>query len=764
MRIAGGEFWGPCNIRSQIFESLAEEYSRLTSQITQTRDSLVKRLYDAVPLASPPARRILLQIKRKISNFGLVSDEELEALAPDLRACASEYCRNLCTREAMLESKRQGIFQELRQQLQAVIADELFSQAVDYSCPWLIDTYRRHDPGDLTEFSNEERGVYSYAVRCFSKANPFHAFASVAFPSHSGIAADCDCELTINAALILQLERRLLAASDRYARRIYLRSYLATADAYEFFVTGYSSVRRMGITKNPAIQCIIEYFRAMRSRYTFGDCIEYIAGELPGVDRTAIEKSILQLIDHGIMVEYLVTDFDHFAKDLLGIDADCDALIHSLQKFHLARVPGSSLAGNEQQLKGALGADFKFEGTPYYVHAYSRESTGAYEEAAARLHPALQAIKPLLLPFNNFAKWTWVNSAFIHERCATAPDGVPYLALLTDFLSDLTNTVSRYQASVSEPRHKALAEWRKRLSACTGELSDEQLVELLAMQPVHQETIDAICFNGPVDAKRGIFYPQNLFAGDGRYLCRYLMSTPRRPGSHPQEVLDVQLVCPYEDNRHYVAPVFSAACGFDSRYRHKFADWIDPAGVTVKSQDGRIVYEEKTSGRPLRFRFFGFFLAPILGPEYQLLLATHADFFYNPFEWGASPGEMVQHVPSLCYKSVCLRIEQWRFHKAFFEPAWKVDDILRSTLTLLAMLQDAGIDFTKCYFEFFDPPALRKPRYLDFANPLSVHAFRRAVRSCSDAAVVSLARMEPEPADLFQHNQRPHVTELMIEA
>src|SRR5581483_11335809 len=101
-----------------------------------------------------------------------------------------------------------------------------------------------------------------------------------------------------------------------------------------------------------------------------------------------------------------------------------------------------------------------------------------------------QAIKPLLLPFNNFAKWTWVNSAFIHERCATAPDGVPYLALLTDFLSDLTNTVSRYQASVSEPRHKALAEWRKRLSACTGELSDEQLVELLAMQPVHQETID----------------------------------------------------------------------------------------------------------------------------------------------------------------------------------------------------------------------------------------------------------------------------------
>src|SRR5205085_133482 len=253
------------------------------------------------------------------------------------------------------------------------------------------------------------------------------------------------------------------------------------------------------------------------------------------------------------------------------------------------------------------------------------------------------------------------------------------------------------------------------------ELSEEQLVALLAVRPVQEEYFDAICFNGPVDANSGAFYPHNLFAGNGRYLSRYLMGTPRRQRSHKQEVLDVQLVCPYEDYRHYVAPVFSAACGFDSRYRRKFAHWIDPADVRVKSRDGRIVYEEKTSGRQLRFHFFGFFLGQILGPEYQLLLTTHADFFYNPFEWGISPGDMVQHVPPLYYESVCLRREQRRFRKSFFEPAWQEEHILRNTLMLLGILRDAGVEFTKCYFELFDLPAhLRKPRYLDLSNPLSV--------------------------------------------
>jgi hypothetical protein len=306
------------------------------------------------------------------------------------------------------------------------------------------------------------------------------------------------------------------------------------------------------------------------------------------------------------------------------------------------------------------------------------------------------------------------------------------------------------------------------LSGCEGILSDEQLRLFTSNGLCFQEYFGNICFNGPLDTVKHIFYPHNFFAGNGRYISRYLVDKAgnrRRRVISEEGALDVQIVPPYDDSRFYVAAILPTGCGFDARYRHAFDHWIDPAAVMVESRKGHIIYREAGSGQVLRFHFFGFFLGQYLRPEYQLMLAAHADFFLNPFERSVSQGEEIQHVPGLCYRSVCLRREQWRFAKKMFEPAWKHNDILCSTIALREILREAGVSFESAYFELHHSTiSWRKPRYVEICNPLSVHAFRRAVRSSFDDTIISIARMEPPAKNGSRGEKCPHIMELMIEA
>src|SRR5215470_3166593 len=227
VRTATAPFDGPHNIRSKTFDSLLQEHDILSRQIVDAKSILVQDLYDAVPRAKDaPHRHDLLQIKRKIANFIPVSEQELSVLEPEQHARVGDYCRDLRARQALLDQHREAIFQEFRSQLKALASDRQFCWAVNYSCPWLIDSYHRHGPGDNMDFSNEERGIYAYATRFFSKANPFHIFATIAFPSHLGLRVNCEYEVVVNISVILRLERYLLRHSNHQNTRfLYLRSF-----------------------------------------------------------------------------------------------------------------------------------------------------------------------------------------------------------------------------------------------------------------------------------------------------------------------------------------------------------------------------------------------------------------------------------------------------------------------------------------------------------------------------------------------------------
>jgi hypothetical protein len=772
VRTAAGSFLGRHNIRSSVFERTLGRCDELEEQLVDVQKELVEHLYEAVPKANSPAERhVLLQLKRDIHSRRPASEDALQLASSCLQPQIERYNLILRARTMLLEDNREAIFAELRNQLDTLVAGPEFRLAVDYSCPWLIEAYHRHGPGDLSDFSNEERGIYSYAARFFSKANPFHLFAQIAFPASMGLVVENECEVVLDPTLILDLEKRLLPqVKDAYRTFAYPSSFLKKDDSYYFLVSRRDGLCQIAIRANPVLELLIEFFQ--KHGHSLGDCIDCLAEAFPQTDRTALEQYLAQLVEQGIMEKYLVRNFEHFAHDLHGIDSGTDPAIHELQAIHLAQVSINDLARIERQIARLNPGNRRGKSRSHHVNAYSSRSFAPYENLVQHLYPELRSLKPLFALSSGFYEWSYVYEQFIRSSCAAHPENkIPYLELVTRFLRNSSSLVAQYHPSAHCPQEdwKARHAWLQRLENCQDVLTEAELESLLANQPAGFAPDQKLCFNGPVDASSGTFYVQNIFPGNARYTGRYLLGqSGTRLGwiTRVPDLLDVQVVPPYDYNRCHVAAMLPAGTGLHGRYRHHFEHWIPAGDIMVEVSDGKVVYSERNSGQCLRFHFFGFLLATLLTPEYHMLLTSHADFFYNPFfrRSPLPPGKVAQYVPPLRYGSVCLRRPQWRFLKGAFDQVWKCADILQCSVKLLELIRQSAIDFTECYFELLGSGIeAAKPRYLDLRNPLSVHTFRRSVRSAPPQAVVALSPLAPSPQGFFQQTPCPALTEFMIE-
>jgi hypothetical protein len=729
-------------------------------------------LYQAIPNAAAPGERhLLLQIRRDIHSDRMIPEGKMQVLSCTLRGHVSDYNSLLETRMTFFETRRRRVFEEVRSQINTLLQDAEFCRAVDYSCPWLIGAYRRHGPGDERDFSKEERGIYSYAVRFFSKANPFHIFAKVAFPPGLGLEVRDQCEIVVDIEWVLQLEQQLLGhVHDSNKYRIYLNSFFTTEDAFHFLVRRDRSLHQISVNRNQASELLIEMFQDSRRDFTLGECVHLIASASPTTERATITKQLKYLAEKGILKLYLVSDVDHFEHDLIGIHSAFDDRIRSLQAMHLAHIPMRSFGWLDKKRAEAI-PDRSGPRPLYYVNTYSRESTAPYERLAEHFYADLSSLKHLFSLCSGFYQRSYVYSQFILNQCIARPQGaVPYVELVTEFVRNHSSLLAQFRppAHGSREEQQERKAWLQRLAACVGTLSDQQLAELTAGLPGTNASCQSLCFNGPADPESRVFYPHNIFPGSGRYIARYI---PDQTGLRGKLVtpepgrLDVQIVPSYEFDRCYVAAILPVGCGFDGRYRHKFTRWIDPTHIIVKDSEGSLAYFDRRDGQRLRFHYFGFLQGQFLPPEYQLLLTSHSDFFYNPFLRRSFPGcTRVQHVPALYYRSICLRREQWAFCRDIFEPAWRHKDILRCTAELLALIREEGLDLRDCYFEIIVAGRARsKPRYVDLDNPLSVHAFRRAVRSSPASTIVSFTRVEPPPSHFLKQGDLPLLAELMIE-
>lgn len=782
LRKAGASFNSAFNIRSVIFETMLNEYAMAGKDLERLRERLLIDLHAAVPCETrQPERRLLLKIKRAVFNRRAVPAAGASGLPEPLRQNINSYNTLLETRATLLNSKRQAVFSELRGKLSSLIQDERFRAALDYSCPWLVDAYRDKGPGDERRFSDEERGIHAYATKFFSKANPFYTFASAGIPEASGLGAGCEYEVILDTSLILAIERRLLElAQDSDRRLLYLRSYLYQSNSFRFLTMADDKMQVVSVKDHPLLRCVLEFFERRSVEPSVSACVDYILEGLHSNDRLAVENYVRLLIRQGILVEYLVKDFENFGENLSGLSQQYDPIISELQRVHMKCISSTELSAVHNRLSGISLPEIAESGALpeplYYINAYDCGDLKQHKGLAEHIHEELSALKQFFT-ISYFDDHAYVARHFLLDQLGRCAEGkATFLEMLFEFLRGYPEIVARYHptAHLSREAKQRNFSWLQRLANCSGDISREDLFALLRERPETEAGERNLCFLGSFDYVKGTFYLGSVFAGDGRFSSRYLLHNGPKRYRQPlseDNWLDVQLVAPFKGNRTYVAAEYPTGCGFEARYGRHFEQWLDPLRIVIESRDGRVIYRDGVSGRMLRFHFFGFVLAQYLPAAYQLLLADHADAYLIPFAnlSLASPRDLpgereAKHIPALYFGSVCLRREQYVFLQRAFEAICKEDDILVCTVMLREKVHlNTGMEEDEWYFRTIEPGKNSKPRYLDLRNPLSVHTFRRAVAPLQNGAMIYLARMEPSAAAAFKQGQEAFTTEAMIE-
>lgn len=783
VRKAGASFTSDLNVRSRAFQLVLDEYASAGRELERLREQLVDQLHAAVPQTRDRTNRnLLLKTKRAVFNSRPIGSLEEMSLEPMLQENLARYSVLLTRRTELLDSTRYEVFDELRSQLRRLTQNKEFRTAVDYSCPWLLGKYERAE--DESGFSNAERAIHAYATKFFSKANPFYIFATAGFPPTGGVTPESYCELIINTTLLLNLEGLLLkTVSDPYQRRAYLRAFIYQDNSFRFIIIKKRGLRLISAKDNLLLRSIVAFFNDLTREHTIGNCLNFVLEALPGSEEKTVHGYLEILIKQSVIIEYLVRDFDNFKDDLFGRSTEYDELLSNLQSLHLACVSRAELPEIHNKLSSLALDQTVAPETLYYVNTYERIEAGPHESLMHVVQNDLRDLKPLF-PVSNFYERAYTIRSFLLDRIVAHPNReVPYVELVCEFMCHFSETIEKYQASVHRNRdeQRAIVNWLQRVSNCSGHLKPGELASLVNDRPAalvdqpapKTDPNHTLCFNGSCDYVKGTYYLANVFAGNGRYASRYLLhqQTKRYQYLLSDDVwLDVQLVVPFKDNRSFIVVMLPTGCGFETRYRHCFKNWINAANIVVGERDGRVVYRDGASGRLLRFHFFGFILADFLTADYQLLLTEHGDSYLNLFEQNPitmsdANESLVKHLPPLHYGSVCLRREQWAFSKSELDSVCGHDDILTCTAKLREWLHvSMGTDEDEMYFRTWSPRDGSSPRFIDLRNPLGVQTFRRTLMGLPADSMVSFARMEPPVAHLYSQNEGPFLTELMIEA
>jgi hypothetical protein len=270
-----------------------------------------------------------------------------------------------------------------------------------------------------------------------------------------------------------------------------------------------------------------------------------------------------------------------------------------------------------------------------------------------------------------------------------------------------------------------------------------------------------------------MFFPTNSFSGEGRFVSRYLIDERSNlPTQKKQDdVVDVQLALPLHDSRMFVRPLYGVGCGFESRYRYDFEQWIDPSEIEMEAQNGSIRYWHAPTQRLMRIRYLGFFRSEFLTPEYALLLLHHADSYTNPFSAVPSAKEeqtslgRIYRVPALVFGKISLRREEIRVPVPVLDKVLTGSDFLTAAVRLRDTLHFLTASRTdEWYFRTTRvSKAGLKPRYLDLRNPIGSQLLSREVASLEKNAVVSFSRMDPPIEHIRPIDGHRYTTEHMIE-
>jgi hypothetical protein len=775
VRVAGAAFDGPYNLRSARFAALLEERSCLRATLAETRDALTEALHAAVPGAPDrDTRRLLIALKRDVFN-GRFSRDTAMPMPPELTALFATYTRLAEDEAALLDRHRTDVLNETRDRVARLLEDARFRLACFHSSPDLCEQLAHATPPARVELTSLERGLHAYAAKFISKASPFHLFGSLLFPPGAAIRPDGAHEVVVDGGAILEMERQVLPhVRDPGRVWVHLRTFVVDGPSYRFWVPSPDGFRVVALRDTPLLRALVSLLRDAwertgRPTLTRADCEARLRAVVLPESKDQAAALLDRLSEHGILTEYLVTDFAEFAPALLGTVDELDATIGRLQRHHLARVAAADLPRVDSELGGA---DARGSVAPVWINSYSDADPAPHLAAAERVFADLHDLAPCFAVEHNFSASAYVVRALVRDLLGDAPGATaPYLDVLRHFLRGRDEVLARYHPG----RHRPLAErsaraaWFASAAGHSGRLTRSSLRALRAFA----RTLGPrphLCFNGPFDYAAEVLYLSNVFAGGGRFAARYLLHRGTEPPAlrqgAPGGAVDVELALAPHPNMNYVVRRFPAGCGFEARYAHRYDRWVEPSEVVFALEDGRLAYRHAGTGEELRFHHSGFLLGQFLPAEYQLLLAGHADTFRNPFLGSEpqGPEAEVRYRPGLRYGTVVLRRDRWDFRRGVLAGLVPESDPLRFAALLRDWVHERVRPEDGWYYRVARTGALaHKPLYLDLLNPLSVQAFRRELRAVPDSAAMSLTVAAPAASGMVRHGGAPHVSELMIE-
>ncbi|MBC8165419.1 MAG: hypothetical protein H7Y20_06060 [Bryobacteraceae bacterium] len=734
---------------------------------------LQQELSDALHAAVPrqetkAARAAILKTRRDVWNGRRISAGDVSLEEP-LRETISQYNAVTATLDSLLSSQRSEIVSELKAGLQRLAGMPRFRMAVNYSCPWLIGSYERHavspHAGSSGDFSNEERGLFSYGVKFFSKSNPLHLFAGIALPAHAAANSPDSYEILIDTGFLLKMEKQALSVTtDPYKRYAYLRPHFEQNGAWRFLTFRDGTPRVASVSPTRALRAVVSLLNNVSVPVTVGQCEDAVLADQPGMSCEQASQFIARLASHNILVEYLITDFRRLTGHLCFMASEPVATLASV---HSKLTDDNCLPLEESRVRsisvGSLGSP------PYYVNTYSHAFDTPDPVAFQRICSDLQILKPFLSTLPNTSRRNNLLAGILRRQLAHWPQQrAPYLQVLVECLRPADGENGE-QGSGKPVASRQIDDWLRRIGALQGNISAGDIESPYAVLPNMDEEA-SLCCNGPIDPSTGRYFLTNLFAGGGRFTSRYRIAedlSSDYPNRSQEAVIDVQLAPALEDSRLLAKSLYRTGTGFDRRYRHQFEEWIDPAEIWVESREQRILYHHAPTGKRLRIHYVGFLLSDFLAAEYAFLLLQHLDVYQNPFcvyprmqPVDATQGE-IHRIPELTLDSICLRREAFRVPVGVARSLLKGDDLIIVSADFRDSLHRiAGSSSEHWYYRSSRPNETgSKPRFLDLRNPLSVHLLRREVTSLEADGSISFSPMRPDIEQL----PLGRMTEYMIE-
>lgn len=757
------------NLRSGQFADFLQRRRDQLERFGAIQEQLVAALHRMVPLAhSDGSRRYLLRAKRATYNGRPVVYED-STNGGSLHELIDSYNAARTTLEADAARAQAEGEAECAARLDAIAKDDRFRLACQYASPDLWEDLTRGGPRRVPVLKSRDLGIWSYAVKLITKANPQHIFSELSFPKATGVCGEPGHEIVVNLNVLVGLERHLLAtAVDDECVWLCMRAARRTPDGYEVWTCDHRRTKAYHIPNGPAVEAVFRFFEERRRESnrpvgTQRAWIQYACGSAHMSQRKAVSV-IDHLVNRGVVLRYLITNFRELdARLTAGSHASEIAGRRSI-RYHLATISTRELHDLARQVPDRWAPTG--DASCYFVNSYRDYTGSAHEAVVDHVVPFLSAIKPCFAAYHNRSASERVIATLIAgclSECGKA--SVHYLDLLKYCLRRESSGTALTRIDECPD---AQGEWSA-LCAEHGALSDARVAELAMMAPKYGSE-PSMCFVGPVDYAELRFFVSNVWAGNRRFIGRYRMkrrkATLAGPATSNEEAVRVELVAPAARNLNFTVPAFSVGCGFEGRYSHAFESWIDPSDVSVELIAERVVYRQTSIGRELRFHYRGFLLADYLPLHYQLLLVGNCDTFTNPFLGRATARltDLVQR-PALWYGPVCLRRRRWEIGREAWTHLRRCASHWQLGLELNRWLPaHTGVDQSLWYYRarYFDRERT-KPRLLDLQNLASIAQFRRVIGADPPPDLLLFTVMEPGPDQFLERGGDRFFTELMIE-